>query len=88
MRRFHAHLARALLQIGEALASPHIHALLAVVVHEKLREIGREYARANSFFGDDHRDIAAHDSQRRRDLGSDESAAEHGKPHLLVGEGA
>ncbi len=86
MRRAHHHLAGALLETGEALAGPDIHALLAIVVDEEVREIGGKHPRADAVFGDEHGDIAAYQAERRRDFRTDKSATQYREAQFLVGE--
>ena len=59
-----------------------------VVLVGQHTHICMRHTSADAFFRDDHRDVAAYDSQRRRDLGPDEAAAQHREAQLLIREAA
>jgi hypothetical protein len=62
---------------GDRLAGPRIHPLFPVVVGHEAREILRKDARADPIVREEHRDPAALQGERRRDLGADEASSDH-----------
>src|SRR5205085_4532709 len=82
VRRAHDDRARALVETGQALPGADIDALFAVVIDQKLGEIGRKYARADALLGHDHGDFPAHHPERRGDFRPDESTPQDRKTEL------
>ena len=73
---------------GDRLAGEDLDTSFAVVVRHERAESGREQARVEPPFGDDHRHCAPVGRQRRGDLCPDEAAADHDDSLSLAGDPA
>ena len=68
------------------LPASHLHPFLTVEIVEKSRQVGRKHPPSDPIVGKEHHHFLAVYGQCRGNLGTDESAADNGKPLPLLGK--